>query len=258
MTGAPTPSVGSSIRTGVIVGADGERRGTVGPGTGPCTDAHNTVGHGVVVRACAESAVRTTPQPISTSPTAHATRGTDRRNRGIPFSLARRSRAVIARSRNWPIDAEASIIDVLHPGSNRIPESPRKASRMSYGPRSRRPTSRGGIIGSAIAGVLVLVGIAFAALSCSTPSSPAATGPTTTVVPVTVTVPPPVTVVPAPVTTIVVVTPVYTPPRGVNAGSGGAADPGDGALDTGTVVLLLGGALLVLGGGIALARRRVS
>ena len=127
---------------------------------------------------------------------------------------------------------------------------------MSYGPRSRRPTSRGGIIGSAVAGVLVLVGIAFAALSCSTPSSPAATGPTTTVVPVTVTVPPPVTVVPAPQPTIVVTT-VYVPPKSVNSGSGGAADPGDG-IDAGTVVLLLGGALLVVAGGIALARRRVS
>jgi hypothetical protein len=110
------------------------------------------------------------------------------------------------------------------------------------------------MIGSAIAGVLVLVGVILAALSCSSPSAPAATGPTTTVVPVTVTVPPPVTVVPAPAT--VVVTPVYTPPRGVNAGSGGAADPGDG--NTGTFVLLLGGALLVVGGGVALARRRAS
>ena len=50
---------------------------------------------------------------------------------------------------------------------------------------------------------------------------------------------------------------MYVPPKSVNSGSGGAADPGDG-LDPGTVVLLLGGALLVVGGGIALARRRVS
>jgi hypothetical protein len=117
------------MRTGVTVGADGEAMGTTGPGAGPCTDAHNTLGHAVVARACAESAVRTTPQPISTSPTAHARRGIDRRVRGIPSSLARRSRTVIGRSRNWPIDAKARIIDVLHPGSNRIPESSRKAPR---------------------------------------------------------------------------------------------------------------------------------
>ena len=122
----------------------------------------------------------------------------------------------------------------------------------------RRASSRS-IIGSAVAGVLALVGIVFAALSCSSPSSPAATGPTTTVVPVTVpVVPPPVVVTQVPQPTVVVsVSPVYVPPKSVNSGSGGAADPGDG-LDTGTVVLLLGGALLVLGGGIALARRRVS
>ena len=127
---------------------------------------------------------------------------------------------------------------------------------MSYRPPSRL-NSRGGIIGSAVAGVLVLVGIALAALSCSSPGSTGTTGATTTVVPVTVpVVPPPVTVVPAPQPTIVVTT-VYVPPKSVNSGSGGAADPGDG-LDAGTVVLLLGGALLVVGGGIALARRRVS
>jgi LPXTG-motif cell wall-anchored protein len=126
---------------------------------------------------------------------------------------------------------------------------------MSYTPPSRRVPPRGGIIGSAIAGVLVLVGIVFAALSCSSPSSPAATGPTTTVIPVTVSVlpaPATVTVVPPPT---VVYTTVYVPPKSVNSGSGGAADP-DNGLDTGTVVLLLGGALLVVGGGIALVRRR--
>jgi len=69
-------------------------------------------------------------------------------------------------------------------------------------------------------------------------------------------VPPLVTVTAVPQPTIVVTT-VYVPPKSVNSGSGGAADPGDG-LDAGTVVLLLGGALLVLGGGVALARRRVS
>ena len=127
---------------------------------------------------------------------------------------------------------------------------------MSLGPSSRRPSSRG-IIGSAVAGVLALVGIVFAALSCSSPGSTNATGPTTTVVPVTVPVVPPlVTVTAVPQPTIVVTT-VYVPPKSVNSGSGGAADPGDG-LDPGTVVLLLGGALLVVGGGIALARRRVS
>lgn len=125
---------------------------------------------------------------------------------------------------------------------------------MSYRPPSRL-NSRGGIIGSAVAGVLVLLGVVLAALSCSSPSAPAATGPTTTVIPVTVTVAPPATVVPAPAT--IVVTPVYTPPKSVNSGSGGGADPGDG-LDAGTAVLLLGGALLVVGGGVALARRRVS
>lgn len=126
---------------------------------------------------------------------------------------------------------------------------------MSYGPPRRRVPSSG-IIGSAIAGVLVLAGIAFAALSCSGPSTPSAAGPTTTLVQVSV-VPTPVTVVPPPPVTVEI-TPVYTPPRGVNAGSGGAAEPGDDGLDTGTVVLLLGGALLVLGGGIAMARRRAS
>jgi hypothetical protein len=127
---------------------------------------------------------------------------------------------------------------------------------MSLGPSSRRPSSRG-IIGSAVAGVLALVGIVFAALSCSSPGSTNATGPTTTVVPVTVpVVPPPVVVTTVPQPTVVV-SPVYVPPKSVNSGSGGAADPDAGALDTGTVVLLVGGALLVLGGGIAL-RRRVS
>lgn len=124
---------------------------------------------------------------------------------------------------------------------------------MSYGPPSRRPIPRGGIIGSAIAGVLALVGIVFAAVSCSGPSTPSAGVPTTTLVPVTV-VPTPVTVVQPPPATVIEVTPVYTPPRGVNAGSGGGADPGEGGLDTGTVVLLVGGALL-LGGGLAMARR---
>jgi hypothetical protein len=127
---------------------------------------------------------------------------------------------------------------------------------MSYTPPSRRVPPRGGIIGSAIAGVLVLVGIVFAALSCSSPSSTPAT-PTTTVVPVTVSVvPAPVTVTAVPPPTVVITT-VYVPPKSVNSGSGGAADPGNG-LDAGTVVLLLGGALLVVGGGIALVRRRVS
>ena len=120
----------------------------------------------------------------------------------------------------------------------------------------RRPSSRG-IIGSAVAGVLALVGIVFAALSCSSPGATTPSGATTTVVPVTVPVVPPlVTVTAVPQPTIVVTT-VYVPPKSVNSGSGGAADPGDG-LDAGTVVLLLGGALLVLGGGIVLARRRVS
>jgi len=120
----------------------------------------------------------------------------------------------------------------------------------------RRPSSRG-IIGSAVAGVLALVGIVFAALSCSSPGPTTPSGATTTVVPVTVPVVPPlVTVTAVPQPTIVVTT-VYVPPKSVNSGSGGAADPGDG-LDAGTVVLLLGGALLVLGGGVVLARRRVS
>jgi len=120
----------------------------------------------------------------------------------------------------------------------------------------RRPSSRG-IIGSAVAGVLALVGIVFAALSCSSPGATTPSGATTTVVPVTVPVVPPlVTVTAVPQPTIVVTT-VYVPPKSVNSGSGGAADPGDG-LDAGTVVLLLGGALLVLGGGVVLARRRVS
>jgi len=122
----------------------------------------------------------------------------------------------------------------------------------------RRPSSRG-IIGSAVAGVLALVGIVFAALSCSSPGPTTPSGATTTVVPVTVPVVPPlvtVTAVPQP-TIVVSVSPVYVPPKSVNSGSGGAADPGDG-LDAGTVVLLLGGALLVLGGGVVLARRRVS
>ena len=128
---------------------------------------------------------------------------------------------------------------------------------MSLRPPSRRPSSRG-IIGSAVAGVLALVGIVFAALSCSSPGPTTPSGATTTVVPVTVPVVPPlVTVTAVPQPTIVVTT-VYVPPKSVNSGSGGAADPDAGALDTGTVVLLLGGALLVLGGGIALARRRVS
>ena len=129
---------------------------------------------------------------------------------------------------------------------------------MSYRPPSRL-NSRGGIIGSAVAGVLVLVGVALAALSCSSPGSTPPSGVTTTVVPVTVpVVPPPVVVTQVPQPTVVVsVSPVYVPPKSVNSGSGGAADPGDG-LDAGTVVLLLGGALLVVGGGIALARRRVS
>ena len=80
---------------------------------------------------------------------------------------------------------------------------------------------------------------------------------TTTVVPVTVpVVPPPVVVTQVPQPTVVVsVSPVYVPPKSVNSGSGGAADPGSG-LDAGTVVLLLGGAVLVVGGGIALVRRR--
>ena len=120
----------------------------------------------------------------------------------------------------------------------------------------RRASSRS-IIGSAVAGVLALVGIVFAALSCSSPGPTTPSGATTTVVPVTVPVVPPlVTVTAVPQPTIVVTT-VYVPPKSVNSGSGGAADPGDG-LDPGTVVLLLGGALLVLGGGVALARRRVS
>ena len=120
----------------------------------------------------------------------------------------------------------------------------------------RRASSRS-IIGSAVAGVLALVGIVFAALSCSSPGPTTPSGATTTVVPVTVPVVPPlVTVTAVPQPTIVVTT-VYVPPKSVNSGSGGAADPGDG-LDPGTVVLLLGGALLVLGGGIVLARRRVS
>lgn len=120
----------------------------------------------------------------------------------------------------------------------------------------RRASSRS-IIGSAVAGVLALVGIVFAALSCSSPGATTPSGATTTVVPVTVPVVPPlVTVTAVPQPTIVVTT-VYVPPKSVNSGSGGAADPGDG-LDAGTVVLLLGGALLVLGGGVALARRRVS
>jgi len=120
----------------------------------------------------------------------------------------------------------------------------------------RRASSRS-IIGSAVAGVLALVGIVFAALSCSSPGPTTPSGATTTVVPVTVPVVPPlVTVTAVPQPTIVVTT-VYVPPKSVNSGSGGAADPGDG-LDAGTVVLLLGGALLVVGGGIALARRRVS
>ena len=127
---------------------------------------------------------------------------------------------------------------------------------MSLGPSSRRPSSRG-IIGSAVAGVLALVGIVFAALSCSSPGPTTPSGATTTVVPVTVpVVPPPVVVTTVPQPTVVV-SPVYVPPKSVNSGSGGAADPGDG-LDAGTVVLLVGGALLVLGGGVALARRRVS
>jgi hypothetical protein len=130
---------------------------------------------------------------------------------------------------------------------------------MSYGPSSRRPSSRG-IIGSAVAGVLALVGIVFAALSCSSPGPTTPSGATTTVVPVTVpVVPPPVVVTQVPQPTVVVsVSPVYVPPKSVNSGSGGAADPDAGGLDTGTVVLLIGGALLVLGGGVALARRRVS
>jgi hypothetical protein len=145
---------------------------------------------------------------------------------------------------------------MFHPGLRpEFPECAKKGPAMSYGP-PRRPIPRSGIIGSAIAGVLVLVGIVFAALSCSGPSTPSAAGPTTTLVPVTV-VPTPVTVAQAPPATVEI-TPVYTPPVGVNAGSGGAADPDEGALDTGTVVLLLGGALLVLGGGIAMARRRAS
>ena len=120
----------------------------------------------------------------------------------------------------------------------------------------RRASSRS-IIGSAVAGVLALVGIVFAALSCSSPGATTPSGATTTVVPVTVPVVPPlVTVTAVPQPTIVVTT-VYVPPKSVNSGSGGAADPGDG-LDAGTVVLLLGGALLVLGGGVVLARRRVS
>jgi len=120
----------------------------------------------------------------------------------------------------------------------------------------RRASSRS-IIGSAVAGVLALVGIVFAALSCSSPGPTTPSGATTTVVPVTVPVVPPlVTVTAVPQPTIVVTT-VYVPPKSVNSGSGGAADPGDG-LDAGTVVLLLGGALLVLGGGVVLARRRVS
>ena len=120
----------------------------------------------------------------------------------------------------------------------------------------RRASSRS-IIGSAVAGVLALVGIVFAALSCSSPGPTTPSGATTTVVPVTVPVVPPlVTVTAVPQPTIVVTT-VYVPPKSVNSGSGGAADPGDG-LDAGTVVLLLGGALLVLGGGIVLARRRIS
>jgi len=119
----------------------------------------------------------------------------------------------------------------------------------------RRPSSRG-IIGSAVAGVLALVGIVFAALSCSSPGATTPSGATTTVVPVTVpVVPPPVVVTQVPQPTVVVsVSPVYVPPKSVNSGSGGAADPGSG-LDAGTVVLLLGGAVLV-GGGIALVRRR--
>ena len=109
----------------------------------------------------------------------------------------------------------------------------------------RRASSRS-IIGSAVAGVLALVGIVFAALSCSSPGPTTPSGATTTVVPVTVPVVPPlVTVTAVPQPTIVVTT-VYVPPKSVNSGSGGAADPGDG-LDAGTVVLLLGGALLVLG-----------
>ena len=118
----------------------------------------------------------------------------------------------------------------------------------------RRASSRS-IIGSAVAGVLALVGIVFAALSCSSPGPTTPSGATTTVVPVTVPVVPPlVTVTAVPQPTIVVTT-VYVPPKSVNSGSGGAADPGDG-LDAGTVVLLLGGAVLVVGGGIALVRRR--
>ena len=118
----------------------------------------------------------------------------------------------------------------------------------------RRASSRS-IIGSAVAGVLALVGIVFAALSCSSPGPTTPSGATTTVVPVTVPVVPPlVTVTAVPQPTIVVTT-VYVPPKSVNSGSGGAADPGNG-LDAGTVVLLIGGALLVVGGGIALVRRR--
>jgi len=118
----------------------------------------------------------------------------------------------------------------------------------------RRASSRS-IIGSAVAGVLALVGIVFAALSCSSPGPTTPSGATTTVVPVTVPVVPPlVTVTAVPQPTIVVTT-VYVPPKSVNSGSGGAADPGSG-LDAGTVVLLLGGAVLVVGGGIALVRRR--
>jgi LPXTG-motif cell wall-anchored protein len=118
----------------------------------------------------------------------------------------------------------------------------------------RRASSRS-IIGSAVAGVLALVGIVFAALSCSSPGPTTPSGATTTVVPVTVPVVPPlVTVTAVPQPTIVVTT-VYVPPKSVNSGSGGAADPGNG-LDAGTVVLLLGGAVLVVGGGIALVRRR--
>jgi len=120
----------------------------------------------------------------------------------------------------------------------------------------RRASSRS-IIGSAVAGVLALVGIVFAALSCSSPGPTTPSGATTTVVPVTVPVVPPVVTVTAVPQPTIVVTTVYVPPKSVNSGSGGAADPGDG-LDPGTVVLLLGGALLVVGGGIALARRRVS
>ena len=143
------------------------------------------------------------------------------------------------------------------PGSDPVPGTHPERPAMSYTPPSRRVPPRGGIIGSAIAGVLVLVGVILAALSCSSPGSSSATGPTTTVVPVTVpVVPPPVVVTQVPQPTVVVsVSPVYVPPKSVNSGSGGAADPGNG-LDAGTVVLLLGGAVLVVGGGIALVRRR--